>query len=58
MGQPSLAALTDGYHAAFAVGAAFAIAAAVLGLTVLRTRMEPAANSGGVEDMTIAVAAD
>jgi hypothetical protein len=46
--QPSLAALTDGYHAAFALRAAFAIGAAVLGLKVLRTWTESAANEGGV----------
>ncbi len=52
-GQPSLAALTNGYHAAFAVGAAFAIGAAVLGLKVLRTRTESAAH----DDADVAVAA-
>jgi EmrB/QacA subfamily drug resistance transporter len=42
-GQPSLAGLTDGYHAAFAAGAAFALGAAVLAVKVLRPRTEPAA---------------
>jgi EmrB/QacA subfamily drug resistance transporter len=35
-GASQIAALTDGYHAAFAIGAAFAITAAVLGFKVLR----------------------
>jgi len=35
-GAAQIAALTDGYHAAFAIGAAFAIIAAVLGFTLLR----------------------
>jgi len=35
-GASQVAALTDGYHAAFAIGAAFAITAAVLGFKVLR----------------------
>ena len=35
-GASQVVALTDGYHAAFAVGAAFAIAAAILGFTALR----------------------
>jgi EmrB/QacA subfamily drug resistance transporter len=51
---PSLAALTDGYHAAFALGAAFAFAAAALALKVLRM---PAAEQTNIEDMTIATAA-
>ena len=58
-GQPSLSALTDGYHAAFAVGAAFAIGAAVLGLKVLHTRTEPAANrDGDFEDPATSAAAE
>jgi len=36
-GLTSAAALTSGYHAAFAVGAAFALAAAILGATLIRT---------------------
>jgi hypothetical protein len=44
-GQASFAALTDGYHVAFAVGAGFAIAAAVLGLKGPRMRTQPAAGS-------------
>jgi len=35
-GAAQIAALTDGYHAAFAIGAAFAITAAALGFTLLR----------------------
>jgi predicted MFS family arabinose efflux permease len=35
-GASQIAALTDGYHAAFAIGAAFAITASVLGFKVLR----------------------
>ena len=35
-GASPVVALTEGYHAAFAVGAAFAMAAAVLGFTALR----------------------
>jgi MFS family permease len=37
-GDGRLAALTGGYHAAFLVGALFALAAAVVGATLLRTR--------------------
>ena len=37
-GHGNLAALTGGYHLAFAVGALFAIAAAVVGAVFLRTR--------------------
>ena len=35
-GEPLASALTSGYHAAFAIGAAFAIVAATLGVKVLR----------------------
>jgi EmrB/QacA subfamily drug resistance transporter len=41
-GEGQLAALTGGYHAAFAVGALFAIAAALVGGIFLRTRTAPA----------------
>jgi EmrB/QacA subfamily drug resistance transporter len=44
-GEGTLAALTGGYHAAFAVGALFAVAAAVIGVTLLRER-DPAAAHG------------
>lgn len=37
-GAQTIVALTDGYHAAFAAGAAFALGAAALGLFVLRIR--------------------
>lgn len=37
-GHSTLVALTGGYHAAFLVGAVFAIAAAVIGATFIRTR--------------------
>jgi MFS family permease len=58
-GQPSLVGLTDGYHAAFALGAAFAITAAVLALKVLRTPAHAVADSAGAEGtVTIAAAAD
>jgi len=43
-GDDPLAALTGGYHTAFAVGALFAIAAAVVGAVVLRTRHAHAPN--------------
>jgi len=35
-GVPQIAALNDGYHAAFAIGAAFALGAALLGYKILR----------------------
>jgi MFS family permease len=41
-GQGHLAALTGGYHAAFLVGAIFAVAAVTTGVTLLRTSMQPA----------------
>jgi MFS family permease len=41
-GTGELAALTGGYHAAFLVGALFAVAAAAIGATLLRQR-EPIA---------------
>ncbi len=37
-GHGSLAALTGGYHVAFALGAAFAVAAALVGAVFLRPR--------------------
>jgi EmrB/QacA subfamily drug resistance transporter len=47
-GESHVAALTAGYHAAFLVGALFALAAAVLGAGVLRPRGEQAnAHQGG-----------
>ena len=41
-GDGTLEALTGGYHTAFLVGAAFAIAAAALGAALLRTSGPPA----------------
>ena len=41
-GHSHLSALTGGYHAAFVVGALFAIAAAVVGTVLLRTSKAPA----------------
>jgi EmrB/QacA subfamily drug resistance transporter len=46
-GHGHLAALTGGYHAAFLVGAIFAVAAVTIGVTLLRTTMQPAEASGG-----------
>jgi EmrB/QacA subfamily drug resistance transporter len=43
-GASQIAALTDGYHAAFAIGAAFALTAAVLGFRVLRIGTPTAAH--------------
>jgi EmrB/QacA subfamily drug resistance transporter len=40
-GDGNLAALTGGYHAAFALGAVFAVAAATIGALLLRTRTAP-----------------
>ncbi|HEY7624504.1 MAG TPA: MFS transporter [Candidatus Limnocylindria bacterium] len=45
-GVAPIVALTDGYHAAFAIGATFALTAAVLGLKVLRI-----AEQGAEEDL-------
>jgi EmrB/QacA subfamily drug resistance transporter len=41
-GHSHLSALTGGYHAAFVVGALFALAAAIIGTTLLRTPRAPA----------------
>jgi EmrB/QacA subfamily drug resistance transporter len=41
-GESKLAALTGGYHVAFLLGAIFAVAAAVIGATLLRASMAPA----------------
>ena len=58
-GQPSLVGLTDGYHAAFALGAAFAITAAALAVKVLRTSAHALADGDGADGtLTIAAAAD
>src|ERR671911_1880703 len=45
-GDGSLVALTGGYHAAFLVGALFALAAAALGALLLRTGASVAAHEG------------
>jgi EmrB/QacA subfamily drug resistance transporter len=42
-GDSHLAALTGGYHAAFIVGAIFAVSAVVVGVTLLRTALQPGA---------------
>lgn len=44
-GAGTLAALTGGYHLAFAIGAMFALAAAAIGATFLRTRAGAAAGT-------------
>jgi hypothetical protein len=41
-GDSHIAALTGGYHAAFVVGALFALAAAAIGALLLRTTRQPA----------------
>ena len=46
-GGDALAALNGGYHAAFLAGALFAIAAAVVGVALLRTTAAPAPNHAG-----------
>ena len=45
-GEDELAALVSGYHAAFLVGALFALAAAVLGATLLRAGAPAGAHGG------------
>jgi EmrB/QacA subfamily drug resistance transporter len=42
-GDSHLAALTGGYHAAFVVGAIFAISAVAIGVSLLRTAQQPGA---------------
>jgi EmrB/QacA subfamily drug resistance transporter len=49
-GAPQIAALTDGYHAAFAVGAVFAIGAAMLAVKMLR--VSTAATAAQSDDCT------
>jgi EmrB/QacA subfamily drug resistance transporter len=44
-GHSTASALTSGYHVAFVVGALFAVAAAAIGATLLRTHMTPAHGS-------------
>jgi len=45
-GESELAALTGGYHVAFLVGAVFAVAAALLGATLLRAGQQAPAHAG------------
>jgi EmrB/QacA subfamily drug resistance transporter len=56
-GAVPLVALTSGYHAAFAVGAAFAIAAAALGGLVLRIRVADTAGADADDDEAVCAAA-
>jgi EmrB/QacA subfamily drug resistance transporter len=49
-GNGRLAALVGGYHAAFLVGALFAVAAAALGTAFLRTRASPAGAATSADD--------
>jgi EmrB/QacA subfamily drug resistance transporter len=59
-GHNHLSALTGGYHAAFVVGAIFAAAAAMIGVTLLRTGAQPgdehAAQTAAEERSEIGVA--
>ena len=56
-GVPQIAALNDGYHAAFAIGAAFALGAALLGYKILRIPATTTAQSDG-DVHELATAAD
>jgi hypothetical protein len=54
-GNDRLSALVGGYHVAFLVGAAFAVLAATIGASLLRTRLAPAGHeSGPVGDVAVA----
>jgi predicted MFS family arabinose efflux permease len=53
-GATQISALTDGYHAAFAIGAAFALTAALLGFKVLRVKDERAHNDASFGDLATA----
>jgi EmrB/QacA subfamily drug resistance transporter len=53
-GASQISALTDGYHAAFAIGAAFAITAAVLGFKVLRIQTPAAQPDVAIDDFAAA----
>jgi MFS family permease len=46
-GRDALAALNGGYHVAFALGAVFAAAAALLGALLLRAKLPAPAAAGG-----------
>jgi EmrB/QacA subfamily drug resistance transporter len=56
-GDGSLAALTGGYHAAFLVGAFFAVAAAVLGAVLLRSGRSATPEREGAEAVAAPAAA-
>src|SRR6266511_3421707 len=56
-GDGRLTALTGGYHVAFLVGAAFAVAAAAVGAVLLRTRAQAPAHEG-VESIGAPAAAE
>ncbi len=56
-GSTTVGALTDGYHAAFAIGAAFGLAAAGLGLRLLRVATEPRSDAEPCS-LDVAAAAD
>lgn len=45
-GAPQLEALATGYHLAFAIGAAFAVAAALIGALLIRAGLQPQATEG------------
>jgi hypothetical protein len=54
-GSGQLSALLGGYHVAFLLGAAFAVLAATIGASLLRTRLAPAGHaSGAVGDVAVA----
>jgi EmrB/QacA subfamily drug resistance transporter len=54
-GSDQLSALVGGYHVAFLIGAAFAVLAATIGASLLRTRLAPAGHeSGPVGDVAVA----
>jgi MFS family permease len=55
-GAPEIAALNDGYHAAFAIGAAFALSAAFLGYKILR--IPSSSEQGDADADEVATAAD
>ncbi len=54
LGADSLAALNGGYHVAFALGAVFAAAAALLSALLLRAGQQAPANKGGREAVVTA----
>jgi MFS family permease len=54
LGADSLAALNGGYHVAFALGAVFAAAAALLSALLLRAGRQAPANKGGREAVVTA----